>query len=870
MKKYLFNKITNQFSSNTLRMVCYLFISVVAMTPVFGQQTKVKGKIIDSKTNEAIPFVNIIVLGTKQGIQTDINGNYTMDIQDGQATKIQYSSIGYKTEVKTFKKEISQTISIKLIPQSQNLSEVTVKAKKDKYRNKDNPAVVLIRKVIAHRDENRKEGMAFYQYEKYEKIQLNLNNIDEDYKKKKAFKNFQFIFDNLDTSKTTGNVSLPLYLKETVADVYFRKNPQEEKVYIKGEKKIGLDQYIDNNGIASYINRLYEDINIYDSNISLLTNQFISPISNLSPTFYRFVILDTLQFQNMKCVNLGFSPRNPTDFAFVGNMYISLDSNFSVRKVKLGVPRSINLNFVNELLVEQEFVPVEDNKLMLSKDEITIDFGFSKKENKRGILGKRSVSYQNYVLNKPIENSIFKPIQKNILMDMALDQSDDFWTAARHQGLNNVEQGIYKMADSIQQVPAFKRLMTVAGLVLFGYKDFGDFEIGPANAFYSFNPVEGFRLRFGGRTMAKLNPKLYLETYAAYGFKDERWKGYIGATYNLGKNSIYEFPNHYIRASYQEEVRIPGQELQFIQEDNVLLSFKRGVNDKMTYNKIFRLDYRHESRNGISYELGYKNLTQEAAGSLKFERYNTSNTSPDTQLYNEKDLTSSEVSVNLKFAPNEQFYQGKNYRIPIINKYPIFQLRYSLGIANFLKGDYNYHNVTFRANKRFFVSPIGYTDITAEGGKIFGTVPYPLLMIHRANQSYSYQLESYNLMNFLEFASDKYAAIFVDHYFNGFIFNKLPLIKKLKLREVITFKGLWGGISANNLPENNLSLYRFPQAADGTILTNSLANGPYMEASVGVSNIFKIFRIDLVKRLSYLDNPNVSEYGIRGRFKFDF
>jgi hypothetical protein len=837
---------------------------------MYGQQTHVKGKIIDSKTNEAVPFVNIVVLGTKQGVQSDINGNYTLEVQDAQATKIQYSSVGYKTEVKTFKRSVSQTISIKLIAQTQNLSEVTVKAKKEKYRNKDNPAVILIKKVIAHRDENRKEGLDFYQYEKYEKIQLNLNNIDEDYKKKKAFKNFQFIFDNLDTSKTTGNVSLPLYLKETVADVYFRKNPQEEKVYIKGEKKIGLEQYIDNNGIANYINRLYEDVNIYDSNISLVTNQFISPISNLSPTFYRFVILDTLQFQNTKCVNLGFSPRNPADFAFVGNMYISLDSSFSVRKVKLGIPRSINLNFVNELLIEQEFMSLENNRLMLSKDDISIDFGFSKKENKKGILGKRSVSYRNYILNKSVADSVFKPIQKNILMDKAQNQDELFWSVARHQGLNSVEKGIYEMADSIQQVPSFKRLMTIAGLVLFGYKEFGSFEIGPANTFYSFNPVEGFRLRFGGRTMPKFNSRLFLETYAAYGFKDERWKGFLGATYNLGKNSIYEFPNHYIRASYQEEVRIPGQELQFIQEDNVLLSFKRGINDRMTYNKVYRLDYRHESRNGITYELGYKNLTQEAGGSLKFERYDNAQPSPDSQLFNEKSLTSSEISLNLRFAPNEQFYQGKNYRIPIINKYPIFQLRYNLGIANFLKGDYNYHNLTFRVNKRFFVSPLGYTDVTAEAGRIFGTVPYPLLTIHRANQSYSYQLESYNLMNFLEFASDKYAAVFVDHYFNGSIFNKLPLIKNLKLREVITFKGLWGGISSNNLPENNPLLYRFPQADDGTILTNSLSNGPYMEASIGVSNIFKLFRIDLVKRLSYLDNPNVSEYGIRGRFKFDF
>jgi hypothetical protein len=869
MKKYLsFNHYIPRFAFMPF-IITTLLISLFFITNVLAQTT-VTGKIIDNKTKEPIPFVNILVSGTTQGIQTDIGGNFSLIIQAGIAPKIQISSIGYKAENRVLKTGISQTITVKMVGQSQNLSEVTVRAKKEKYRNKDNPAVALIRKVIAHRDDNRKEGLAFYQYEKYEKIQLNLSNIDEAYKNKKIFKNFQFIFHNLDTSNVTGTVSLPLYLKETIADVYFRKNPKEEKVYIKGEKKVGLEQYLDNNGVGTYINRLYEEINIYDSNISLLSVQFVSPISNLSPTFYRFVILDTLQFQGTKCVNLGFSPRNPADFAFVGNMFIALDSSFSVRKVKLGVPKNINLNFVNDILIEQAFTMVEANKLMLSQDDITIDFSLTKSETKRGIIGKRSVSFQQYVLNKPIDNTVFKPIEKNVLMNMALDRNESFWTKARHQNLNNTEANIYKMSDSIQQVPAFKRFMSIASFLLFGYKDIAGFDIGPANAFYSFNPIEGFRLRFGGRTMAKLNPKLYAETYLAYGFKDERWKGYLGLTYNLGNNSIYEFPNNYLRASYQNEIRIPGQELQFVQEDNVLLSFKRGINDKMTYNKIFRLDYRHESRSGISYELGYKNLTQEAAGTLTFERLVKSSENAAPVVMTEKNLTSSELSINVRFAPNEQFYQGKNFRTPIVNKYPIIQLRYTLGIANFLKGAYNYHNVTVRANKRFYISPIGYTDITAEAGKIFGTVPYPLLIIHRANQSYAYQLESYNLMNFLEFASDQYAAIFVDHYFNGFIFNKLPLIKKLKLREVITFKGLYGSINKNNLPQNNNALYRFPQNTEGVTLTNSLAAEPYMEVSVGIANIFKIFRLDVVKRLSYLNNPNVSEYGLRGRFKFDF
>ncbi|MDI9876168.1 DUF5686 and carboxypeptidase-like regulatory domain-containing protein [Flectobacillus rivi] len=861
MKRYLYSL------PQEIKFLNNIFLFLLCSCAFVAQsQTIIKGKISENKTNEAIPFVNVTILGTSQGVQSDVNGNFTITVKEYGSGKVQFSSVGYKNEVKSFKKDITQTISIRLTSTTQNLSEVVVKGKKDKYRNKDNPAVALIRKVIDHKDDNRKEGLDYYQYEKYEKLQLDLSNIDDAYKNKKIFKNFQFIFDNLDTAKLTGKVSLPLYLKETVSDVYFRKSPREEKSYIKGEKKVGLEQFLDNNGMGAYLNRMYEDVNIYDNNISLLSQQFISPISPLSPTFYRFVILDTLQHDGVKCINLGFSPRNQADFAFVGTMYVAMDSSYAVRRIKMGVPKNINLNFVMGMEIEQEYQPTAEKFLMLAKDEIMIEFNLFKTENSRGVIGKRAVSFRNYKLNNPIDNEYFKPIQKNVLTENAYVRDEGFWNQARHQQLSRVETNIYQMADSIQKVPAFKRAMKIAGLFLFGYSDFGTFEIGPVNTFYSFNPVEGFRLRLGGRTMAKLNPRLYFETYMAYGFKDERWKGFGALTYNLGKNSIYEFPNNYLRVSYQDEVRIPGQELQFIQEDNFLLSFKRGVNDKMTYNKVLRVDYRKESRSGISYEIGLKNLSQEAAGSLTFQKVGKL----DGIVITDRTVTSTELSFNLRFAPNEQFYQGKNYRIPIINKYPIFQARYTLGIANILNSGYNFHNITLRANKRFFISPIGYTDVTAEGGRIFGKVPYPLLMIHRANQSYSYQLESYNLMNFLEFVSDQYAGLFVDHYFNGFFFNKIPLIKKLKFREIITFKALYGSLSDKNNPNLNPDLYKFPTNEEGQVLTHSLNNGPYMEASIGIGNILKFFRVDFVKRLSYLDNPQVSEYGIRGRFKMDF
>jgi hypothetical protein len=413
-------------------------------------------------------------------------------------------------------------------------------------------------------------------------------------------------------------------------------------------------------------------------------------------------------------------------------------------------------------------------------------------------------------------------------------------------------------------MPSYRRFMDIATLLLAGYKNFNIFEVGPVNTFYSFNPVEGFRLRVGGRTTANLSKRLYFETYGAYGFKDKQYKGYLGVTYSLNNKSIYDYPLNYIRASAQREVKIPGQELQFVQEDNFLLSFKRGNNDKWLYNNFYRLDYVHEFNNHFSYTLGFKSWKQLPAGALVYMK------EAGGAATNIEKLTTTELSLELRWAPHEQFYQGKVYRIPIVNQYPIFTLHYTAGIKGLFNGEYNYHNLVLHMEKRMYEGSLGYTDLVLEGGYIFNQLPFPLLDIHRANQTYSYQLNSYNLMNFLEFVSDHYAGINLDHHFNGFIFNRIPLMKKLKWREVAAVKWLYGGLRRENDPSKNDGLYAFPVDNNGAPITYTLNNGPYIEGSIGIANIFKVLRIDLVRRFTYLNHPDVAEWGVRGRFKFDF
>lgn len=407
--------------------------------------------------------------------------------------------------------------------------------------------------------------------------------------------------------------------------------------------------------------------------------------------------------------------------------------------------------------------------------------------------------------------------------------------------------------------------MDIATLLLAGYKSFGAFEVGPVNSFYSFNPVEGFRMRVGGRTTPRFNPNIYLETYAAYGFKDEKWKYFLAASYSFNHSSIYAYPLNYVKVSYQRDTRIPGQELQFVVEDNFLLSFKRGKNDRWLYNDIFKTEYVREFGKDFSYGLGFKNWKQTPAGVISYLKPEGST------LTNVPNLTTTELSANITWSPHQQFYQGKRFRIPIINKYPIFNLRYIAGIKGLVKGEYNYHNFNLRMDKRFFLSQLGYADVVLEGGYILGKVPYPLMTVHRANQTYSYQLNSYNLMNFLEFVSDHFAAVSIDQHFNGFFFNKIPLFKKLKLREVVSGKVLYGGVRNENNPEYNTETIRFPiEKETGLPTTYTLNKTPYVEVSAGIMNIFKIIRVDFVKRLTYLNHPDVTQWGIRTRIKMDF
>jgi hypothetical protein len=825
--------------------------------------TTIKGTITDAKTGETLPFVSILIPGTTMGTASDSEGRYAMTLHENHST-IKFTYVGYLSVEKPIEPGTSQVINLKMSVDASMLKEVTIKGR-GRYRNKDNPAVQLIREVIAHKDQNKMASNEFVEYEQYEKISFALSNLSDNFKEKRIFRNYQFLFQDQDSTAMGGKNILPAYIQEKLSQVYFRKSPYSKKQWVLANRRAEFDaKFIDNDGLSAYFNRLYEDINLYENDVSIATNLLLSPIANTAPTFYKYFIRDTIKTSTPWLIELGFVPRNKTDMLFEGKLFITLDGNYGVQNAYLTVNKDINLNFMRDLEARLEYEKGPDGRYHPIKTTLGMEFALGEKN--AGFYGQRVVNFKNYLINQTRPDSVYNGPREEIVFNPDVKTGESYWNSVRHIPLERMELDIYKNVDTLQTIPSFRRTMDIATLFLSGYKSFGKVEVGPVNTFYSFNPIEGFRLRFGGRTTTDFSKRVYFETYAAYGFKDRKWKYFVSGTYSFNNKSVYHFPLNYVRASFQRDTKIPGQDLQFVQEDNFLLSFKRGDNNRWLYNDIYKLEYVREFENRLSYKIGFTQWRQTPAGVLRYENFDG-----DSALQNAGSLSNTEANFELRYAPHEQYYQGKLYRTPIINKYPIFTLRYNAGLKGVFEGQNRYHNVALNISKRVYLSQFGFADVTTEGGYIFGkNILFPLLSIHRANQTYAYQLNSYNLMNFLEFVSDHYASLDVQYYMNGFIFNKIPLLKKLKLREVFSFKGLVGGLRDENNPGLNPSLYRFPVDADGKPISYTLSREPYIEGSVGIANIFKLLRVDLVKRFTYLDNPNVSEWGIRARFRLDF
>lgn len=828
--------------------------------------TKVSGTVVDDESGEPMAFVNVIFKGTSVGTSTDLDGYFEIEsrfVSDSLCANF----LGFNEAcIKITKEQRTRNIVLRLKQKQLTLKNVIVVAKKGRYRKKNNPAVELMRKVIKNKKDNRLEGQDFYSFDQHEKIQIDLNNITEAFQDRTIFNNFDVLWEYLDTSKVNGKVFLPAFLREVKSKIYYRKKPESRKEYQNAIKLTKFDEQMDDKSINDVIEFLYKDIDIYDNTIPLLDHSFISPISPLAINFYRFYILDTMDVNGMSSIRLGFIPKNKSNFGFTGDLYVSNDERHTVTRADFGVIGDINLNFINDIRINQDFQPLEDGTFVLTKDEVVVDYSVTK--NGIGFYGTRTLGYDNYNFKEAEDPGVYNHIEKIIKAEDAFEYDEKWWIDNRIIPLTETQDDLYEMIDTLISMPAYKRLVTGIRILTSGYVPFNKFDVGPLPTFYSFNQVEGSRIRAGIETNLKFNKNILVDAYGAYGFRDKQFKYKGSLTYSFNKDWKRN-PRHYLKAVYQKDVSFPGQELQFLQQDNVLLSLRRGATNKMFFENELRLEYTRETP-GLAYDLSFSDKNRKPYGDLVLEF--SENGAPKFL----ESIETTSFSVGIEIAPNKQFIQGRQYRRPIINKYPIWTMRYQTSIEGLFGSTYGFQKVELGFFKRFNMSILGHTNLGIEAGKIWGDLPYTELFIPPANQSFAYQRESFNMMNFLEFVSDQTVFVRAEHFFKGFFFNRVPLLKKLKLREVATFKMVYGSLSDQNNPNINEDIPRFDLTTGDVPLTYLFTEGPYMEGSIGITNIFKVLRIDLVKRFSYLDNPDVPSLfgtkglGIRARFKVEF
>ena len=833
--------------------------------------TSASGIVKDSITGEPLPFVSVYFDGSTIGAMTDDNGTFTLQNNQGY-TKLAAASLGYDTkfiDLKPGKK--NDNLEVLLKPTAFEISEVVVKPKREKYTRKDNPAVELIKKVIAHKNDNRIEAKPEYQTEVYEKLSLSLDNFNPNLDKNKFLKKFKFIKNYLDTSEFNGKPILTVSVRENLSDFYYRKSPKAEKTIVRAKRMQGIDKTLDDGGgITSNLEEIFKSINIFDNNIPILLNRFVSPLSStLATTYYHYYIMDTLDVGGDKCVDLAFVPANSESYGFTGRLYITLDGNYAVKKVLLNTPANINLNWVDKLRIEQEFKQMPDSTWVLDQENTFVNFYVVK--GTQQLYAHQLRNYDNYNFNVQNADSVFGLLGALHVLPEATAQPDTFWTHNRPIPLKEKEDALKDLLGQLRKVPAFNAIIKTAEILITGYiptandKKVTKFDFGPMNTTFSANHLEGFRMRVGGMTTANLNPYWFASGYLAYGTNDRKIKYNLKLTHSFTKKEYHEGENPVNNLSFIQEydVYTPGQDFLFTSKDNIFVAWKVGEPvTKMQYIRKSVLQYEKEWLNGLTWKSWIMNQNNEAAGTLQYIKRDESG-----NLYHIKDFTTSEIGTQLRFAPGERAYNGRSGKESVFNlskDAPVFKLSHQLGIKGVLGGDYNYNHTEISAEKRIWLSSFGHIDAQVKAGKVWDKVPFPLLILPNTNQSITNQPEAFHMMNALEFVTDQYVSFNATYYLKGWILNRIPGIKWLRLREVLSFNMIYGGLTDKNNPTLTPGLFLLP---DGT---QPLGSTPYMECSVGLENIFKILRIDYYRRLTYLDHPDIKKGGIRIALRFTF
>ena len=855
---------------------CILTVLLLAFS-LTGAAQFITGTVTDKETGEGIPYASIVYKGHGVAVISDENGHYRIDRHNGW--NITYSAVGYKTEVVEIDYDTPGKQDVKLSPDGAQIEEVTVRSKRLRYSRKNNPAVDLMRKVIEKKKQTDLGNHDYYRYEKYEKLTLAANDLTPQMLEKKPFSSTPWLLEQVELCQYNLKMILPLSVDETASEIVYRKNPKSKKTYIKGQQSSGINDLFQTGDILNIVMKdVFTNVDLYEDQIRLLQYPFTSPIGKDAIAFYRFYIVDTVAVSRQEeeladsCIHLHFLPNNQMDFGFRGDIYILKDSSYHVRRCELTLPKQSSVNFVKNMHIEQEFEQLPNGEWVLTKDDAITELTFAKFLQQAIVI--RTTRLSDYSFEE-LPKRLFKGARTEIREPDAGMQSKQFWSKYRQVELTKSEESMGGFVENIQKIKGFKYIMYGLNALIENSIETGDpnkIDISPVNTILSHNKIDGWRSRLSLKTTANLNKRWFAEGYYAHGWGSHK-NYYQGALTYSFIDKVYmpwEYPKRTLRLESSYDMSSPSDRYLPTDKDNFLVAFKWAGINKMTIHNRQKISFEYEMYGGLRTTLSLKAEEHEACGAMSFRTLDQPRVDYEGLKPNHEFMRTTELFAELRYAPSETYINSKQRRVTINHDAPSMSVSHTVGFKNVLGGQYSSNFTEAKLYQRFWLNSWGKVDLHLKAGIQWNKVPYMLLIHPSANQSFVIEEEMFNLINNMEFLNDRYASMMLSWDMNGKFFNRVPLLKKLKWREYLAVNVLWGDLSDKNNPflEENAgdpTLMYFPT---GCNVMNPRV--PYVEAVIGVHNIFKIIHVEYVRRLNYLSLPTSERWGIRYIFRLTF
>ena len=847
---------------------------------VTSVNAQIHGVIVDAETGDTLLYPSASYKGHQVAVSGNAMGEYSIARHDGW--QLTFSAVGYKSKTITVTSSTPSKYDVKLKPDTKQLNEVVIRSKSNKYSRKNNPAVELMKRVIAAKKRTDLQNHDFLQYTKYQKLTCAVNDITAADIDSGFISKHKWLLDQVETSPYNNKLILPISVDETVTQHIYRKNPKSEKDIIQGQSSSGVNQLLQTGDILTVAMKdVFTDVDIYDDQVRLLQYPFTSPIGKDAIGFYRYYIEDTVYVDNDLCYHLQFLPNNQQDFGFRGDLYILTDSSLHVKRCNLTIPKRSDVNFVENLQITQEYRRLPNGEWALSVDDMVVEMKIASFLSRALVI--RTTRLGDYAFDE-LPKQLFKGKAKERREANSQMRDEAFWNQYRTVELTKAESSMDAFIHRIEQLKGFKYIIFGVKALVENFVETGDenhpskVDFGPMNTMLTKNFIDGWRTRVSAQSTANLDDHWFFSGYVARGWHSKKnyYKGEAIYSFNKKEYLPREFPRRTISFSSTYDITSPSDKFIHTDKDNVFTAFKWATVDKMMFYNRQELKFEYEQEWGLKTTIGVKTEENEAAGRLFYNKLSSGinfsfpeNIVIGDQLHNGK-IRTTEMSFQLLLSPGRTYINTKQRRLPINLDAPVFMIQHTLGLKNVLGGEYNYNLSEASIYKRFWMNSWGKIDTYIKAGAQWNRVPYPLLIMPAANLSYIIEDESFNLINNMEFLNDRYASLDVSWDMNGKLFNRIPLLKKLKWREYIGVKCLWGTLTDKNNPllEQNMGSDVLMQFPEGCYVMDP--KRPYVEWVAGIHNIFKVLHVEYVHRCNYTSLPTSNKHGVRFMFRMTF